>query len=95
MSGSFESTLTLGATIDNPLTTDEWIARVATLPLIDQPGAGFHYSSSTGLLGFLIARLEPNRWATCSRDGSSRRSACATPASSCRASEIAAMMCGW
>jgi CubicO group peptidase (beta-lactamase class C family) len=49
---------TLGATIDNPLTPDEWIARVATLPLIDQPGAGFHYSISTDLLGFLIARLE-------------------------------------
>jgi CubicO group peptidase (beta-lactamase class C family) len=49
---------TLGATIDNPLTPDEWIARVATLPLVDQPGAGFHYGISTDLLGFLIARLE-------------------------------------
>ena len=34
---------TLGAQIDNPLTPDEWIARLATLPLIDHPGAGFHY----------------------------------------------------
>ena len=49
---------TLGATIDNPLTPGEWIARLATLPLIDQPGAGFHYGVSTDLLGFLIARLE-------------------------------------
>ena len=49
---------TLGAQIDNRLTSDEWIARLATLPLIDQPGAGFHYSLSTDLLGFLIARLE-------------------------------------
>ena len=49
---------TLGATIDNPLTPDAWIARLATLPLIDQPGAGFHYGHSTDLLGFLIARLE-------------------------------------
>ena len=49
---------TLGATIDNPLTPDEWIARVATLPLVDQPGAGFHYGISTDLLGFLIARLD-------------------------------------
>jgi len=49
---------TLGAQIDNPLTPDEWIARLATLPLIDQPGAGFHYGISTDLLGFLIARLE-------------------------------------
>jgi CubicO group peptidase (beta-lactamase class C family) len=49
---------TLGAQIDNTLTPDEWIARLATLPLIDQPGAGFHYGLSTDLLGFLIARLE-------------------------------------
>jgi CubicO group peptidase (beta-lactamase class C family) len=48
----------VGATIDNTLTPDEWIARLATLPLIDQPGAGFHYSHSTDLLGFLIARIE-------------------------------------
>ena len=51
---------TLGAQIDNPLTPDEWIGRLATLPLIDQPGAGFHYGLSTDLLGFLIARLEGN-----------------------------------
>jgi CubicO group peptidase (beta-lactamase class C family) len=49
---------TLGAQIDNPLTPDAWIARLATLPLIDHPGAGFHYSLSTDLLGFLIARFE-------------------------------------
>jgi CubicO group peptidase (beta-lactamase class C family) len=49
---------TLGAHMDNPLTPEEWIARLATLPLIDQPGAGFHYSVSTDLLGFLIARLD-------------------------------------
>src|SRR4029450_7790460 len=49
---------TLGAQIDNPLTPDAWIARLATLPLIDQPGAGFHYGLSTDLLGFLIARLD-------------------------------------
>ena len=49
---------TLGPTIDNGLTPDEWIARLGALPLIDQPGAGFHYGHSTDLLGFLIARLE-------------------------------------
>jgi len=48
----------LGATIDNPITPEEWIARLATLPLIDEPGAGFHYGHSTDLLGFLLARLE-------------------------------------
>ena len=49
---------TLGPQIENALAPDEWIARLATLPLIDQPGAGFHYSVSTDLLGFLIARLD-------------------------------------
>ena len=48
----------LGGQIDNTLPPDEWIARLATLPLIDQPGRGFHYGLSTDLLGFLIARLE-------------------------------------
>ena len=46
------------AQIDNALSPDEWIARLATLPLIDQPGRGFHYGHSTDLLGFLIARLD-------------------------------------
>jgi CubicO group peptidase (beta-lactamase class C family) len=49
---------TLGAQIDNPLTPDAWMARLSTLPLIDQPGAGFYYGLSTDVLGFLIARLE-------------------------------------
>ena len=49
---------TLGPQIDSPLTPDEWIGRLATLPLIDQPGAGFHYGLSTDLLGFLIARID-------------------------------------
>jgi CubicO group peptidase (beta-lactamase class C family) len=49
---------TLGGEIDNALSPDEWIARLATLPLIDQPGAAFHYRVSTDLLGFLLARIE-------------------------------------
>ena len=48
----------LGGTIDNTLNPDAWIARLGTLPLIDQPGVGFHYGLSTDLLGFLVARLE-------------------------------------
>jgi len=51
-------TATLGPQIDNVLSPDEWIARLATLPLIDQPGAAFHYGASSDLLGFLMARLE-------------------------------------
>ena len=57
----------LGATIDNALGPDQWIARLATLPLIDQPGAGFHYGLSTDLLGFLIARLEGVSLGVCPR----------------------------
>src|SRR5262245_42166560 len=49
---------TLGAQIDNALTPDEWLARLGTLPLIDHPGAGFHYGLSTDVPGFLIARLD-------------------------------------
>jgi CubicO group peptidase (beta-lactamase class C family) len=52
------SVQTLGPQIENTLSPDEWIGRLATLPLIDQPGAGFHYSISTDLLGFLIGRLD-------------------------------------
>jgi CubicO group peptidase (beta-lactamase class C family) len=48
----------LGGTIDNEISPDDWIARLASLPLIDQPGAAFHYGHSTDLLGLLIARME-------------------------------------
>lgn len=48
----------LGGDIDSDLSPDAWIANLATLPLIDQPGAAFHYGHSTDLLGFLIARME-------------------------------------
>jgi CubicO group peptidase (beta-lactamase class C family) len=48
----------LGGALDSHHTPDEWIARLASLPLIDQPGANFHYGCSTDLLGFVIARIE-------------------------------------
>ena len=48
----------LGGDIDSDRTPDEWIAGLASLPLIDQPGAGFHYGHSTDLLGQLLARME-------------------------------------
>ncbi len=48
----------LGASIDSEHSPDRWVARLAGLPLIDQPGANFHYGHSTDLLGFLIARIE-------------------------------------
>jgi CubicO group peptidase (beta-lactamase class C family) len=48
----------LGRDIDSDLSPDDWITRLAALPLIDQPGAGFHYGHSTDLLGLLLARME-------------------------------------
>lgn len=48
----------LGGSIDSEVLPDDWIARLAALPLIDQPGAAFHYGHSTDLLGLLIARME-------------------------------------
>lgn len=48
----------LGSAIDSDVLPDDWIARLAALPLIDQPGAAFHYGHSTDLLGLLIARME-------------------------------------
>jgi CubicO group peptidase (beta-lactamase class C family) len=48
----------LGGDIDTEVTPDDWIAGLATLPLIDQPGAAFHYGRSTDLLGLLIARID-------------------------------------
>jgi CubicO group peptidase (beta-lactamase class C family) len=48
----------LGGDIDSEVPPDAWIARLGALPLIDQPGALFHYGRSTDLLGLLIARME-------------------------------------
>ena len=48
----------LGGDIDSRIDPEDWIPRLAGLPLIDQPGRGFHYGASTDLLGFLIARIE-------------------------------------
>jgi len=48
----------LGGDIDSDVAPDDWIAGLAALPLIDQPGAALHYSHSTDLLGLLIARME-------------------------------------
>jgi len=44
-----EDPLTLGA--------DEWLARLAALPLSFQPGEGWRYHHSFAILGILIARL--------------------------------------
>jgi CubicO group peptidase (beta-lactamase class C family) len=39
------------------LGADEWLARLATLPLAFQPGEGWRYHHSFGILGILLARI--------------------------------------
>src|SRR4029077_9653155 len=39
-----------------PLSSDEWIARLATLPLLHQPGDGWRYNTGSQVLGVLIER---------------------------------------
>ena len=48
----------LGGEIDSELAPDDWIARLANLPLVGQPGSAMYYGCSTDLLGLLIARIE-------------------------------------
>ena len=48
----------LGGEIDSDVAPDEWIARLAQLPLIGQPGSAMYYGCSTDLLGLLIARIK-------------------------------------
>jgi CubicO group peptidase (beta-lactamase class C family) len=40
-----------------PLSSDEWIARFATLPLLDQPGAAWRYNTGAQVLGVLLERV--------------------------------------
>jgi len=48
----------LGGDIDTEVNPDEWIQRLAELPLIAQPGSAMYYGNSTDLLGLLIARID-------------------------------------
>jgi len=48
----------LGGDIDTDVAPDEWIGRLADLPLVAQPGSAMYYGNSTDLLGLLIARIE-------------------------------------
>jgi len=48
----------LGADIDSHRSPDAWVAGLAGLPLVGQPGRAFHYGVATDLLGFLLARME-------------------------------------
>jgi CubicO group peptidase (beta-lactamase class C family) len=48
----------LGGDLDSDVAPDNWIRRLANLPLIAQPGSAMYYGRSTDLLGLLIARIE-------------------------------------
>ena len=48
----------LGGDIDSDVAPGEWLARLAQLPLVGQPGSAMYYGRSTDLLGLLIARIE-------------------------------------
>jgi CubicO group peptidase (beta-lactamase class C family) len=48
----------LGGDIDSDVAPDDWIRRLAHLPLIGQPGSAMYYGRSTDQLGLLIARIE-------------------------------------
>jgi CubicO group peptidase (beta-lactamase class C family) len=48
----------LGRDIDSEFAPDDWIRRLAELPLVGQPGSAMYYGVSTDLLGLLIARIE-------------------------------------
>ncbi|WP_411287202.1 serine hydrolase domain-containing protein [Phenylobacterium sp.] len=48
----------LGPPLGTPLTPDAWLAALGSLPLSYPPGAQFHYSHATEVLGFLVARIE-------------------------------------
>lgn len=48
----------LGPALGTPLSPDQWLAALGTLPLSYPPGERFHYSHATDVLGFLVARIE-------------------------------------
>jgi CubicO group peptidase (beta-lactamase class C family) len=48
----------LGPPLGTPLTPDGWLKALGSLPLSHPPGERFHYSHSTEVLGFLVARIE-------------------------------------
>ncbi|HEV7479940.1 MAG TPA: serine hydrolase domain-containing protein, partial [Roseiarcus sp.] len=47
----------LGDVLNSAMTPDAWMDKLASLPLLYQPGERFHYSHSTDVLGFLVGRI--------------------------------------
>lgn len=52
-----DSQIEVGASHPVRFGADEWLARLAALPLAFQPGEGWRYNHSFGILGILIARV--------------------------------------
>lgn len=48
----------LGGDLDSHLKPDAWMAALARIPLLHQPGLKMHYGHSTDLLGLLLGRME-------------------------------------
>ncbi|MFC3079737.1 serine hydrolase domain-containing protein [Phenylobacterium terrae] len=48
----------LGSPLLGPYGADEWMRRLAELPLTYAPGERFHYGHSTDVLGFIVGRIE-------------------------------------
>ena len=64
---------------------DELMKRYGSLPLIHQPGEKWLYDTGSHILGIMLARVTGKiARRAARRSASSRRSACATPASTCR-----------
>ncbi len=49
---------TLADPFSNYGSVDEWLAALASLPLLYPPGDHFHYSHSTDVLGYIVGRIE-------------------------------------
>lgn len=47
----------LGSPLNNPHGPDQWMEKLAALPLSYPPGERFHYSHATDVLGFLVGRI--------------------------------------
>jgi len=48
----------LGDVLNHKGASDVWMAKLASLPLLYQPGERFHYSHATDVLGFILGRIE-------------------------------------
>ena len=58
----------LGNGIDSPLSPDEWLAALASLPLAYAPGEHFYYGFSMDLLGLIVSRAAKTGFRQAMRD---------------------------